>query len=57
MLGVLKFESSLPWEVDADLELELNNETAFLDTVGPKLEILGYKIVSWPLISYILKAF
>ncbi|XP_067936439.1 uncharacterized protein [Watersipora subatra] len=42
ILGIVKFESSLPWEVDGDLELETNNVTKFTSIVSPKLEETGY---------------
>ena len=45
-LGMLKFASILPWEIDADIEIEGGNYTAYLDTIFPKLSKRGYKVVS-----------
>ena len=45
-LGMLKFASILPWEIDADIEIEGGNYTVYLDTIFPKLSKRGYKVVS-----------
>ena len=46
ILGLLKFESSLPWEIDADLQIETGNVTTFYSRIAPNLRKLGYSVVS-----------
>ncbi|KAF6025300.1 hypothetical protein EB796_016385 [Bugula neritina] len=38
LLGSLKFEGTLPWEVDADLSVDSNNFTAVRDILAPYLK-------------------
>ena len=46
ILGVLKFNNNLPWDVDADIHFETSNLSAFLKIAGPKVKAAGLTIVS-----------
>ncbi|XP_067937840.1 uncharacterized protein [Watersipora subatra] len=46
ILGTLKFETSLPWEIDADIEIEANNVSTFNSRVASKLKSLGYSVAA-----------
>lgn len=46
LLGALKFGSSLPWEVDADITLHANNFTAFAELLFPYFAEKGFSHVS-----------
>ena len=46
MLGTVKFEGSLPWEVDGDVEILKKDLPAFEEKIYPLLRKLNYKIVS-----------
>lgn len=47
LLGALKFNGLLPWELDADLALHSNNYTSFAEKVIPYFKSLGYTSVSF----------
>lgn len=44
-MGALKFNSILPWEIDGDITLHVNNFTAFGDRVTSSAKEQGYKLV------------
>ena len=50
MLGTVKFEGSLPWEVDGDVEILKKDFPAFEEKIYPLLRKLNYKIVSFVII-------
>lgn len=45
-IGAVKFYDILPWEVDADIKLHMDNYTAFGEIVIPDLVKLGFNCVS-----------
>ena len=45
-LGALKFGGILPWELDADLIVHIDNATAYKDSVLTAAKNQGYKVVS-----------
>jgi len=47
LLGSLKFEGTLPWEVDADLSVDSNNFTAVRDILAPYLKSKNLSFVSY----------
>ena len=46
VLGAVKFNSALPWEIDADMEIDSTNHSTYLKMMVPKLKNYGYKVVS-----------
>jgi len=53
LIGTLKFNGVLPWELDADLALHQNNYTAFAEKLKPYFTGMGYKWVSITLADYV----
>jgi len=47
LLGSLKFEGTLPWEVDADLAVDSKNFTAVRDILVPYLKSEHLSFVSY----------
>ena len=45
-LGALKFGGILPWELDADLIVHIDNATAYKDSVLTAAKNQGYEVVS-----------
>lgn len=47
LLGAVKLNAYLPWELDADLLIHPNNKTAFTEQVKPYLNSQGFKVVGY----------
>ena len=48
ILGALKFNYDLPWEVDADIHIEPSNYSTYVQIALPKLKKQGYRPVRLP---------
>ena len=48
LMGALKFNSILPWEIDGDITLHQDNFTAFGEKITELAKQQGYTLVSMP---------